>query len=142
MLSLSLAFTVSCIFNPKYTYSESMSPDAASVVGYYNRIDSTIWERFSLLAVDDYFIKSNISGFNSVDELFINYGSHILTVRVNFNRGIGTGPYEAIIPISANLHEKTKYRIVGKINQGQVSVWIEDIKTGSRITEIQNGNYK
>jgi hypothetical protein len=119
------------------SFSDSNDADAASITGRWVRESPFVWEGFSLLAVNDKFISAPMMDRAEHVTAKVAPGTHKLAVKAIFNRGMGGGgPYEAFIPLTAELKPSAKYRIAGKVTGTAVEAWLEDAETKERMSSV------
>ncbi|VVC76519.1 hypothetical protein AQUSIP_18320 [Aquicella siphonis] len=67
-------------------------------------------------------------------------GPHLFVISSTFNRGFGTGPYDSLTEVRANLQPNASYRFVSSPQGAVLHVWAVDSK-GKRISEIGASQY-
>jgi hypothetical protein len=138
LLSLSLFALAGCATTggASSAFTDSAAMDAASIKGRWKRESAFVWEGYSLLAIDDKFVTSPLADRQEHVSAKVSPGSRKLAVKVAFNRGLGSGPLEGFVPLSAELKPSVSYRINGKVTGTAVEAWLEDSATNERVSEV------
>ena len=89
-------------------YIQSESPDASIVKSSSHRDDWSTWESYRVMAVDDKFISGPLSATADTAER-IAPGTRSLVIGIQFNRGFGTGPFDAMAPLTVTLKPGASY---------------------------------
>lgn len=92
-LATAILFLSACSATHRHSFVEPTELDSATIQGLWLRNSATVWEGYSLMAVDESFISSGLSGYQSTEKTRVAPGLHTFTIRAYFNRGLGTGPY-------------------------------------------------
>jgi hypothetical protein len=91
-----------------------------------------------MISVDDKFIGPLYWG----GAVKMEPGQHLITVKMSFNRGLGTGPFEAQVALRPVLLPAQHYVLNGSVEGVEVTVWVEDAATGVRVGESQSGQWR
>jgi len=124
---------------------KSSPPDMASratVIGHEERETPYTWQSFIPVMVDSKAVKHSFFA-NHVDTVVnVDPGARRFVVRAAFNAGIGSGGIrEAIVLLVAQIEAGKSYRLNGRVRDNQMVVWLEDLATGTRVTEESAANW-
>jgi predicted ribosomally synthesized peptide with SipW-like signal peptide len=138
LLSLNMLVLAGCATTggTNSAFTDSEAADAASIKGRWKRESAFVWEGYSLLAIDDKFVTSPLADRQEHVSAKVSPGSRKLAVKVVFNRGLGSGPLEGFVPVTAELKPSVNYRINGKVTGTAVEAWLEDSATNERVSEV------
>lgn len=138
LLTLSMLAGCATPGGDRSTFSDSQAADAASITGRWIRESAFVWEGYSLFAVDDKFVAAPAMSRSEHATAKVSPGPHKLAVKVIFNRGGlgGAGPFQAFVPVAAELKPGAKYRVVGKVTGTAAQAWLEDAETKERVSEV------
>lgn len=111
-----------------------------------NGMFSPNWESYVLEAVDGKYISYQYERwFGSPDTASraVSSGRHNLLIRAEFNRTLGGGgPYQSFIDLPVTIEPNGNYQLNGKVDRNTISVWLEDGKTGRKVSDIASGVFQ
>ncbi len=116
--------------------------ERATVKGTKPRSGLFDWEYYKLIAVDgdeiSYLLRNEFEHATPVDP-----GRRSLLVHAEFNRKLGgSGPYEVIMAIAANLEANSHYEVTGSVENDEIVIWVTDIETGKLVSERKRRNFR
>jgi hypothetical protein len=130
-----------CASTSRSMFVQSKASDAATIQARWLKESSYVWEGYSLLSVDDRFVSVGFFGDPNTAATRVDPGSRRLVVKAVFNRGLRTGPFEAYVPLNADLKPSSRYEIDGQISGAVVEVWLGESSSKERVTEIGTASY-
>lgn len=91
------------------------------------------WEHFTVEMIDGKAVSYSLSWSATTKTIRLTEGSHEVTVRATFNRGLGSGgPYSGRAALNARIKPGRIYQLNGKVEGVRLRYWIEDKATGER----------
>ena len=125
------------------TFSSRTSPELATVVGQMDRSEGVFnWRDFVLVAVDDKPVSHGFLSDTRDTVVRVEAGEHRFVVEAGFNTGFGgSGPYEAIVLLTASVEKGKTYRVNGAVRDNLYFVWLEDPTTGARVSQEASAPY-
>ena len=119
------------------------SPELATVVGQMDRSEGVFnWRDFVLIAVDDKPVSHGFLSDTRDTVVRVEAGEHRFVVEAGFNTGFGgSGPYEAIVLLTASVEKGKMYRVNGAVRDNLYFVWLEDPTTGARVSQEASAPY-
>lgn len=123
------------------SFSQSESASAATIKGYWNRESAFTWEGYGLLSVDDKFISPGLFGDPATATTKIEPGSRKIVVAARFNKGFGTGPFEAMVPMDVELKPSAEYQLKGIVSGTTVETWLENISNNEKSSNTFKAAY-
>jgi hypothetical protein len=132
-----LTFALSaCVTAPSFV-SLFDGPDAVQI--RHRKYDESffVWDRVSVLSVDDKFIGSTYVGATTQ----LAAGERKLVIRMHFRRGAGA-EYEGFATLPASLPTAARLELNGKVDGADVEVWLEDAKTRARLGQVGRGAWR
>jgi hypothetical protein len=130
-----------CASTGRSIFIQSEAPDAATIQARWLRESVFVWEGYSILNVDNKFVSVGFLGDPNTAATRVEPGSRQLVIRVVFSRGLGTGIFEAFVPLDAYLKPSSHYEINGNILGATVGVWLEESSSKERVTEFGTASY-
>ena len=125
-----------------HRYDQPSGSDIAHLVGKSVREGAFDWEALSVSAVDDRYIRDSFFG-NASHRATLTPGPHRVVVRASFNRQLsGAGPFEAYVVVQFDPRPGIQYRLAGEVRDNLYIVWIEDLLSGERVSEVASSSYQ
>jgi hypothetical protein len=130
LCALLVTLTTACA-SPPTDIKISKSADSATIQTKWNRQTVTTWEGVNITAID-----GELTGVGTDNaKLHIAPGKHELDLHIKFNQGIGSGgPFYKNLKLTADLAPKVAYFLSFSIEESIISVWVEEISTGNKIS--------
>lgn len=94
-----------------------------------------------MLAVDNKFISRGMFGDPSTAITKVDPGPREIVVTVRFNKGLGTGPFETMVPMDVDLKPATEYQLKGAVEGATVKTWLEFALTGEKASNTYTATY-
>lgn len=125
-----------CAFSGPNSFSQSVSPEAASIKSYWHSESVSTWEGFAPVAVDNKRIFPGM--FNDLDTATIKLepGHREVIARAHFKRGFGTNTCESVVPMVVELKSSTAYEFNGVMKGASAEIWIEDALTKEKVSKV------
>jgi hypothetical protein len=130
-----------CASTGRSMFVQSDASDAGTIRARWVRESFFVWEGYSLLNVDAKFVSVGFLGDPTTATTRVDPGSRRLVIRVAFSRGFRTGTFEAFVPLDVDLKPSSHYEINGNILGATVEVWLEEIPSKQRVTEVGTASY-
>ena len=143
-VSLSALISVmltACASTSGSSFSPSESASSASVKAYWNRESLSVWEGYELLSVDNKFISYGMFLDPTTATTKIEPGQRKIVISVRFNKGYGTGPFEALVPMDVELKPTVQYQLKGMTTGTTVEAWLELASTGEKASNVYTAMY-
>lgn len=123
-----------CVSPLAYISPDESNQDAATISSHHDRESIFTWANFYILTVDG---KDAFSFVNPDAPIRISSGVHTIGLKVEHNDGIGSsGPYQGYPILTVNIAPRTDYTFNGNLDKNLVKVWLENIKTKERVSDI------
>jgi hypothetical protein len=116
-------------------FTPSTGADAATVKARWHRESAFVWEGYRFLSIDDKFVSAGFMSNPTEAVLTIDPGPRSFVVGVEFNRGLGTGPFQSVVSMKAALRPGVTYQLMGEVSGDSVSIWLQDERSKERGSE-------
>lgn len=135
---LSFALTLSSCASVNSYQEPQGNQSFATVSGSSSRSGLHVWSNSMVTMIDD---KAIGMQWSENSKTKVTPGTHHFVVTTEFNQGWGTGPYNGLTEVVANLKPGMNYRFVAKAVGASLNVWAEDSK-GQRASAVGVSKYQ
>jgi hypothetical protein len=139
--ALILVMLAACASTGGSSFSPSESTNSASIQAYWNRESLAVWEGYELLSIDNKFVSYGMFLDPTTATTKIEPGQRKIVVSVKFNKGYGTGPFEAFVPMDVELKPAMQYQLKGMAAGTTVEAWLELASTGEKASNVFKAMY-
>jgi hypothetical protein len=99
------------------------------------------WDGFQVAAVDEQRVDYGWTGNPFKMPIALKPGTHTVLVQFRTTKGYAMGDWpDAILHLTGDLQANHRYRVVGSIDNGVATAWIEDVESRERVSEQSTGS--
>ena len=124
-------------------YVPPTSQDVATITGKWLRNSWFDWESYSVTTVDDLYVKMPAFNGEHAARVALTPEPHRIVAYSKFNRQFGGGgPFDAYVALAFEPKANGRYRVNGRVRDNLFEIWVEDLDTGERASEVVEVRYR